>query len=71
MGGSSRILIGARKRRADNTSGAYARRANRLREDAATETAAAKDKIERLREMSVSLASTGLPPGRRCCGSIG
>ncbi|MGH6614165.1 ABC-F family ATP-binding cassette domain-containing protein [Sphingomonas sp.] len=59
-----RILIGARKNRAEGTSGANARLAERLRTDAADTAAAARAQVEILRTMSVTLASTGLPANR-------
>jgi len=59
-----RILIGARKQRSENTSGANARLADRLREEAQADLDSAREKIENLRELSVSLSSTDLPTGK-------
>ena len=59
-----RILIGARKQRAENTSGANARLADRLKDEAAADLAAARERIERLQDMAVSIAPTGLPASK-------
>ncbi|UVC06580.1 ABC-F family ATP-binding cassette domain-containing protein [Rhizobium sp. TH2] len=63
-GDMPRILIGARKEHSENTSGGNARLTERLRSEAETDLAAARERIERLRELSVTLPSTGLPAGR-------
>ena len=59
-----RILIGARKQRSENTSGGNARLAERLRSEAEADLDSAREKIENLRELSVSLPSTDLPAGK-------
>ncbi|MES2058541.1 MAG: ABC-F family ATP-binding cassette domain-containing protein [Pseudomonadota bacterium] len=63
-GDMPRILIGARKNRAESTSGEHARLADRLRADAAETAAAARAQVEVLRTMSVILSSTGLAANR-------
>lgn len=64
-GDMPRILIGARRDRAEKTGGDGARLADRI-ETAATEALdAAKGRVERLETLSVTLAPTGLAPDRR------
>ncbi len=63
-GDMPRIVAGARKQRAENSSGENARLAERLRAHATAAAIAARDQIELLETMAVSLAPTGLPPGR-------
>ncbi|MCW3835591.1 ABC-F family ATP-binding cassette domain-containing protein [Sphingomonas canadensis] len=65
QGGAPRILLGAMKRRAEETGGANARLAGRQREEAAEQAAAARARIERLRAIAVDLPPSGLAPGRR------
>lgn len=59
-GDMPRIFTGAMKRRAENTSGANARLAERQREDAQAQAAAARRRIEVLEPLTVSLHPTGL-----------
>ena len=59
-GGAPKILLGAMKRRAEESSGANARLAERQREEAADDLAQARARIERLTPVRVDLASTGL-----------
>lgn len=59
-GDMPRILIGGLKRKAENTSGANARLAERQREEAQADAAAARQRIEVLQPLKVSLPSTHL-----------
>ncbi len=59
-----RILAGARKSRAENTSGDQMRLAERRRAQAAEDATAARRRIEILQPLSVTLPSTNLPEGR-------
>jgi ATPase subunit of ABC transporter with duplicated ATPase domains len=59
-GDMPRILAGARKQRAENSGGENARLAERRREAAAIAAIAAREQIEILETMAVSLAKTGL-----------
>ncbi|MCQ1776533.1 ATP-binding cassette domain-containing protein [Neorhizobium galegae] len=59
-----RIVAGGMKRRAENTSGDNARLAERLRTRAADDISAAREKIEILQPLSVTLPPTGLPASR-------
>ncbi|MDX2234990.1 MAG: ABC-F family ATP-binding cassette domain-containing protein [Hyphomonadaceae bacterium] len=63
-GGQPKILLGARKARAENTAGDAARVAERRRDDALAAAAAARARIAVLQPMAVSLAPTGLAPHR-------
>ena len=63
-GDMPRILAGARKNRAEATSGDNARLAERRRAQAVGEAAAARQRIEILQPLSMVLPSTGLPAGR-------
>lgn len=59
-GGLPRILAGGRKDRAQATSGAHARLADRQREEARMNLASARDSIEAIENVVVSLPPTGL-----------
>ena len=63
-GDMPRILAGARKGRAENTSGDQMRLAERRRTWAVEDAAAARRRIEILQPLSVALPSSGLPQGR-------
>ncbi|CDN57003.1 ABC transport system ATP-binding component (plasmid) [Neorhizobium galegae bv. officinalis bv. officinalis str. HAMBI 1141] len=63
-GDMPRIVAGGMKRRAENTSGDNARLAERLRAQAAADISAAREKIETLQPLSVTLPPTGLPASR-------
>ncbi len=63
-GDMPRIVAGGMKRRAENTSGDNARLAERLRTKAAHDVSAAREKIELLQPLSVTLPPTGLPANR-------
>ncbi|EUB98440.1 ABC transporter related protein [Rhizobium sp. CF080] len=63
-GDMPRIIAGGMKRRAENTSGDNARLAERLRTQAAAGVSAAREKIEILQPLSVTLPPTGLPASR-------
>jgi ATPase subunit of ABC transporter with duplicated ATPase domains len=63
-GGIPRIQLNAMKNRSENTSGANARTAERLRTQALGDAAAAQRRIEVLQPLTVALPSTGLPAGR-------
>lgn len=62
-GDMPRILVGARKQRAEKSGGENARLAERLRGEASADAASANDRIERLETMAFSLAPTGLLDG--------
>lgn len=59
-GDMPRIIIGGMKRKAEETSASLTRLAERKREDAETDAAAARERIEVLQPLKVSLPSTGL-----------
>ena len=59
-----RIQLNAMKNRSENTGGAQARTADRLRAQALAEAAAARRKVEVLQPLAVALPSTGLPAGK-------
>jgi ATPase subunit of ABC transporter with duplicated ATPase domains len=63
-GGMPRILLGARKEKAENSGGGGARLADRLRADASQAFEQARERIERIEPLSVQLAPTGLAPSR-------
>lgn len=60
-GDMPRIVIGAMKRRAEETSASMTRLAERQREDAEADVATARERIEVLQPFTVSLPSTELP----------
>ena len=63
-GDMPRILAGARRNRAEATSGNDARLAERRRTEAVEKAAAARQRIEVLQPLSMVLPTTGLPAGR-------
>ncbi len=63
-GDMPRILLGARKNTAENTSGENARLAERLRVDAEADAAEARARIEVLAPLNVTLPTTGLAAGK-------
>ncbi|MDK1491423.1 ATP-binding cassette domain-containing protein, partial [Sinorhizobium sp. 7-81] len=63
-GDMPRIVAGGLQRKAENTSGDNARLAERLRTRAMEDVAAARQKIEVLQRLTVTLAPTGLPASR-------
>ncbi|HEX7873449.1 MAG TPA: ABC-F family ATP-binding cassette domain-containing protein [Sphingobium sp.] len=63
-GGMPRILLGAMKGRAEETSAAQSRLAARQAQDTADAIADARSRIEVLESLTVRLAPTGLPPSR-------
>lgn len=63
-GDMPRILLGAMKNRSEATGGAGARLAESRRSDALAAAAAARERIEVLQPLSVSIPSTGLATGR-------
>lgn len=63
-GGMPRILIGARKQRAERTGGDNALLAQRLRATADASAAAARARIERVEDMHIHLPPTHLAPDR-------
>ncbi|WP_404711957.1 ABC-F family ATP-binding cassette domain-containing protein [Sphingomonas sp. MMS24-J13] len=63
-GDMPRILIGMRRDRAEKSGGDNARLANRLRTESARLVANARERIERVETMAVTLAPTGLPPSQ-------
>ncbi|MBX4932029.1 ABC-F family ATP-binding cassette domain-containing protein [Rhizobium bangladeshense] len=63
-GGIPRIMLGGMKERSETTGGDSARLAERRRAQALEETKAAREKIEILQPLSVSLPPTGLPASR-------
>jgi ATPase subunit of ABC transporter with duplicated ATPase domains len=64
-GDMPKILIGGLKRQSEETSGANARLAERLRSEAENDLAAARERIEILRPFAVSLPSVNLPATRQ------
>jgi ATPase subunit of ABC transporter with duplicated ATPase domains len=63
-GGAPKILLGAKKRQAEASSGALDRLAERQRREAETAAAEARARIEVLQPFTLQLASCALPPGR-------
>ncbi|WCM25406.1 ATP-binding cassette domain-containing protein [Sphingomonas sp. QA11] len=63
-GDMPRILIGARKDRAEDSGGENRRLAERQRTQAAEAAAAARERVEVLQPFAVTLAPTGLPANR-------
>lgn len=63
-GGIPRILIGARKERAENSGGGNARLADRLRAEASEAARVARSRVETQEAMVVALAPTGLAANR-------
>jgi len=63
-GGAPRILLGALKARSENTSGAQARLASDRQSQAHEAVAAARERIEVLQPMAVTLPPTRLSPGK-------
>jgi len=63
-GGQPRILAGGRQRRAEESTGAASRLAGRLHAEASAQAAEARARIEVLQPVTVTLAASGLPPGR-------
>ena len=63
-GDAPRILLGMMKNRSENTSGGNARLADRQRTEAENAVAAARQKIDVLEPLTVTLPPTGLPSGR-------
>jgi ATPase subunit of ABC transporter with duplicated ATPase domains len=59
-----RIQLNAMKNRSENTSGANARTAERMRTQALDDAAVARRKVEVLQPLTVALPSTDLPAGR-------
>ncbi|WP_404403219.1 ABC-F family ATP-binding cassette domain-containing protein [Pelagibacterium halotolerans] len=67
-GDTPKILLNAMRNKAENTSGENARLAVRQREEAAKQAAEAREKIEILDPLAVSLPATNLPRGRAVLG---
>ena len=63
-GDAPKILLGMMKERAENTGAEQARLVERRREQAQVQAASAREQIEVLQPMSVSLPPTGLSAGR-------
>jgi ATPase subunit of ABC transporter with duplicated ATPase domains len=64
QGGTPRIILGGLKNQSEGTSGAQARKAERMREEALEAVAAARQRIEIIEPFSVTLAPTRLPAGK-------
>lgn len=64
-GDMPKILLGGLKERSETTSGAHARVAERLRQEAEDDLAAARKRIEVLQPFSVTLPPSGLPSSRQ------
>ena len=64
-GGAPRIVLGMQKNRSEETGGEQSRLAERQAAEARANAAAARERIETLRQLKLSLAPTGLAPGRR------
>lgn len=60
-----RILLGGMKNNAENTSGENARLADRRREQAQVDAQSAREKIEILQPVTVSVPPANLPPSRK------
>jgi len=63
-GGAPKILLGAMKRRAEESSGKAERLADRLRDDAGEALDAARANVERVRALAFDLPSSGLAAGK-------
>lgn len=63
-GDAPKILLGMRKERSENTGGEQAKLAERRRDQALTAAADARERIEVLQPMSVTLPPTGLSPAK-------
>ncbi len=70
-GDMPRILIGARKQRAENTTGHNARLAERLHAEAEADLAQARARLEVIEPLKVTLATTGLSPSRTVLELVG
>ncbi|MBP7703902.1 MAG: ABC-F family ATP-binding cassette domain-containing protein [Caulobacter sp.] len=63
-GGAPKIVLGAMKRRAEESSGKAARLADRLRDEAGEDLAEARASVERVRALAFDLPSSGLARGK-------
>lgn len=63
-GGTPRILLGGKKDRAEDTTGGNSRLAERRRKQAIWEAAAARERVEVLQPLTVTLSPTHLPAGK-------
>lgn len=63
-GGAPRILLGALKRRAEESSGALGRLAEKQKSEAEEVAATARGRLEVLQPFAVKLPPTGLPPNK-------
>jgi ATPase subunit of ABC transporter with duplicated ATPase domains len=70
-GGQPRILLNAMGGRAEETGGANARLANRMRSEASVAAAEARDRVEVLQPLTVDLAATRVPHGRTILHATG
>ncbi|WP_417582454.1 ABC-F family ATP-binding cassette domain-containing protein [Pelagibacterium sp.] len=64
-GDMPKILLNGRKNAAENSAGDNARLASRLREQADSDAQAAREKIEVLQHVTISLPPTNLPAGKK------
>ena len=64
-GGQPRIVVGAMKRKAEDTGGKLTRLAERLRVEAERDLADADARVERFRRLAFELPPSGLPAGRQ------
>lgn len=64
-GDMPKILLNARKNSAENSTGENARLASRLREQAESASQSAREKVEVLQHVTISLPPTHLPAGRK------
>ncbi len=63
-GSAPKILLGAQKRRAEESAGREDRLADRLREASAEQLGEARARVERVRALAFTLPTTGLPAGK-------
>jgi ATPase subunit of ABC transporter with duplicated ATPase domains len=63
-GDAPKMFLDAQKERAEKTTSAQSQLANRMRQAAAGQAEEARSQIEKLKALSVSLSSTGLPKGK-------
>lgn len=63
-GGAPRILLGTLKNRAEDSTGALSRQAEKQKAEAEAAATSAREKVEVLQPLTVQMAPCGLPPGK-------
>lgn len=63
-GGAPRILLGTLKSRAEDSTGALGRQAEKQKAEVEAAAAAAREKVEVLQPMTMEMSPCGLPPGK-------